>query len=160
MTGDGEVIAEVLMLCDAGAGQTLLSGSIGAALAGAANRPPAPGDRLGVWRLEREIGQGGMGSVFLAERNDGHFRQRAAVKLLHGFPHREALALFTRERQLLATLTHPNVGRLLDGGATRIGKAEKLCRLVEGFAERIVEGGAVAAIAADILDAEGLGVAA
>lgn len=133
LTGDGEVIAEVLLLCDAGAGQTRLASSIGAALSIASNRPPAPGDTLGVWRLEREIGQGGMGSVFLAERSDGHFRQRAAVKFLRGLPHREALALFTRERQLLATLTHPNIGRLLDGGATPQGQPYLVMEFIEGL---------------------------
>lgn len=133
LTDDAEVIAEVLALCDAGAGQTRLSSSIGGALANAASRPPAPGDTLGVWRLEREIGQGGMGSVFLAERNDGHFRQRAAVKFLRGLPHGEALALFTRERQLLATLTHPNIGRLLDGGATPQGQPYLVMEFIEGL---------------------------
>jgi serine/threonine-protein kinase len=132
LTADAEVIAEVLALCDAGAGNTRMSISIGAALASAVNQPPAPGDTLGIWRIEREIGQGGMGSVFLAERDDGHFRQRAAVKFLRGLPHAESLALFTRERQLLATLTHPNIGRLLDGGATRQGRPYLVMEYVEG----------------------------
>jgi serine/threonine-protein kinase len=87
---------------------------------------------LGVWRLAGEIGQGGMGSVFLAERNDGHFHQRAAVKFLRGLPHPEALALFTRERQLLASLTHPNIARLLDGGATPQGQPYLVMEYVEG----------------------------
>ena len=132
LTSESEVIAEVLALCDAGTGTTRLSSSIGAALASVAHRPPMPGDTLGVWRIEREIGQGGMGSVFLAERNDGHFRQRAAVKLLRGIPHAETLVLFTRERQLLATLTHPNIGRLLDGGATPQGQPYLVMEYVEG----------------------------
>ena len=132
LTADAEVIAEVLALCDAGAGNTRMSISIGAALASAVNQPPAPGDTLGIWRIEREIGQGGMGSVFLAERDDGHFRQRAAVKFLRGLPHAESLALFTRERKLLATLTHPNIGRLLDGGATPQGRPYLVMEFVEG----------------------------
>jgi len=53
--------------------------------------------------------------------NVGHFQQRAAIKFLRGLPHPEALALFTRERQLLANLTHPNIARLLDGGSTPQG---------------------------------------
>jgi serine/threonine-protein kinase len=132
LTGDAEVIAEVQALCDAGAGNTRTSLSIGTVLASAVSRPPAPGDVLGIWRLEREIGQGGMGSVFLAERDDGHFRQRAAVKLLRGLPNAESLALFTRERQLLATLTHPSIGRLLDGGATPQGQPYLVMEYVEG----------------------------
>ena len=73
-----------------------------------------------------------MGSVFLAERHDGHFQQRAAVKFLRGLPHSEALALFTRERQLLASLTHPNIARLLDGGATPQGQPYLVMEYVEG----------------------------
>ena len=132
LTVDAEVIAEVLALCDAGAGNTRMSISIGTALASAVSRPPVPGDTLGIWRIEREIGQGGMGSVFLAERDDGHFRQRAAVKLLRGLPNAESLALLARERQLLATLTHPNIGRLLDGGATPQGQPYLVMEYVEG----------------------------
>lgn len=132
LTGDAEVIDEVMALCDVGAGNTRMSVSIGAALASVSSRPPEPGDTLGIWRIESEIGQGGMGSVFLAERNDGHFRQRAAVKLLRGLPNAESLALFTRERQLLATLTHPSIGRLLDGGATPQGQPYLVMEYIEG----------------------------
>jgi serine/threonine-protein kinase len=132
LTGDEELAAEVLALFAAGTGSTGLSAPIAAALASAAVRPPAEGDVLGVWRLAGEIGQGGMGSVFLAERHDGHFRQRAAVKFLRGLPHPEVLALFTRERQLLASLTHPNIARLLDGGATPQGQPYLVMEYVEG----------------------------
>ncbi len=132
MTTDDKLIAEVLALHAAGTGTSHLSAPIAAALASAVVRPPAAGDVLGVWRLTGEIGQGGMGSVFLAERNDGHFQQRAAVKFLRGLPHPEVLALFTRERQLLATLTHPNIARLLDGGATPQGKPYLVMEYVEG----------------------------
>lgn len=132
LTDDEEVAAEVLALYAAGTGFTGLSAPIAAALASAAVRPPAEGDVLGVWRLAGEIGQGGMGSVFLAERHDGHFQQRAAVKFLRGLPHPEALALFTRERQLLASLTHPNIARLLDGGATPQGQPYLVMEYIEG----------------------------
>jgi tetratricopeptide (TPR) repeat protein len=132
LTGDAELVDEVLALCDAGAGDTRVRVSIGTTLESAASRSPVPGDVLGIWRVEREIGQGGMGSVFLAERDDGHFQQRAAVKLLRGLLNAESLALFTRERQLLATLTHPSIGRLLDGGATPQGRPYLVMEYVEG----------------------------
>jgi serine/threonine-protein kinase len=132
LTDDEEVAAEVLALHAAGTGSTRLSAPIAAALASAAVLPPTEGDVLGVWRLAGEIGQGGMGSVFLAERHDGHFQQRAAVKFLRGLPHPEALALFSRERQLLASLTHPNIARLLDGGATPQGQPYLVMEYVEG----------------------------
>jgi non-specific serine/threonine protein kinase/serine/threonine-protein kinase len=77
------------------------------------------GRRIGVWELVREIGQGGMGIVYLAEREDGEYRQQAALKVLKPGPQRDLLlGLFRRERQILAQLQHPNIARLMDGGTT------------------------------------------
>jgi len=79
----------------------------------------APGERVGAFRLIERIGAGGMGVVFLAERADHQFDQRVALKLLSGTNHDPALfQLFQRERSLLAQLEHPNIARLIDGGAT------------------------------------------
>ena len=75
-------------------------------------------ERLGPYRLLRELGAGGMGTVFLAERVDGGFTQQVAIKLLRGFPTREGLRRLRQERQILAGLDHPNIARLLDGGET------------------------------------------
>ncbi len=91
-----------------------------------------PGDTLGAWRLRRELGHGGMGAVYLAERADGHFEQRAAVKLIRGVADREAIARFARERQLLALLQHPQIARVLDGGATPAGQPYLVMEYVEG----------------------------
>ena len=78
-----------------------------------------PGVRIGAFRLLERIGSGGMGVVFLAQRADGEFDQRVALKLLGGTDHDPALfQLFQRERSLLAQLEHPNIARLIDGGAT------------------------------------------
>lgn len=132
LSDDPEVVAEVLSLLEAGEGSTLLGLPIAAALGQFVGHPPEPGDTLGVWHLEREIGRGGMGSVYLAERSDGHFRQRAAVKVLAGLPRAEALALLARERQLLANLSHRNIARLLDGGATAQGQPFLVMEYVEG----------------------------
>ncbi|MFT3790051.1 MAG: protein kinase [Rudaea sp.] len=76
----------------------------------------APGSRrFGAYRLLRLIGRGGMGEVHLAERADGEFEQRVALKLLpHPTP--GLMQRFRRERQILARLEHPNIARLLDGG--------------------------------------------
>jgi serine/threonine-protein kinase len=90
------------------------------------------GDRLGAWRLVRKLAQGGMGAVYLAERADGHFEQRAAIKLIRGVPSADMLAHFTRERQILATLQHPYIARLLDGGATPGGQPYLVMEYVEG----------------------------
>ncbi|MBI3368933.1 MAG: tetratricopeptide repeat protein [Burkholderiales bacterium] len=93
-----------------------------------------PGDRLGAWTLQAELGAGGMGRVFLAERSDGHYRQRAAIKLLRGWSNAEALARLARERQILASLSHPHIARLLDGGATPMGRPYLVMEYVEGQA--------------------------
>jgi serine/threonine-protein kinase len=76
-------------------------------------------ERIGPWRIVREVGRGGMGQVFLAERADGQFEQRVAVKLLkRGMDSDAILTRFLRERQILAGLEHPSIARLLDGGIT------------------------------------------
>lgn len=93
---------------------------------------PRPGDTLGAWTLEEVIGAGGMGQVFRAHRSDGHFRQRAAIKLLAGLPSLAALRFLARERQILATLAHPNIARLLDGGSTPAGQPYLVMEYVDG----------------------------
>ncbi|HET9032201.1 MAG TPA: serine/threonine-protein kinase [Dokdonella sp.] len=90
------------------------------------------GDQLGSWRLLREIGTGGMGAVYLAERHDGHFDQQVAIKLIRGIPDSETFVHFARERQILANLQHPNIARLLDGGATPGGQPYLVMEHVEG----------------------------
>ncbi len=90
------------------------------------------GDLLGAWRLLGRLGQGGMGAVYLAERADGHFEQRAAIKLIRGSAGMETAAQFARERQILATLQHPHISRLLDGGATPGGQPYLVMEYVEG----------------------------
>ncbi len=92
------------------------------------------GDVVGAWRLIEEIGRGGMGSVFLVERSDGHFEQRAALKLLAGYATERAMTHLARERQILAALTHPNIARLLDGGATPRGRPYLVLEHVNGQA--------------------------
>jgi serine/threonine-protein kinase len=84
--------------------------------------PPLEGRMLGPWRLLHPIGRGGMGAVYLAERADGAFEQRVAVKFLgRGIASPDLLARFRQERQILARLEHPNIARLVDGGVTEDG---------------------------------------
>ena len=79
-------------------------------------------ERVGPYRLLEEIGRGGMGTVYLATRDDGQFAQRVAVKLVkRGMDTDAILARFRHERQILAALEHPNIARLLDGGTTPDG---------------------------------------
>src|SRR5215213_3439171 len=73
--------------------------------------------RIGAYRVLRELGRGGMGVVYLAERDDGQYQQRVALKLLRASPDAEELhRRFLAERQILASLKHPAIAQLLDGG--------------------------------------------
>jgi eukaryotic-like serine/threonine-protein kinase len=90
--------------------------------------------RAGPYRIVREIGRGGMGRVYLAERDDGQFQQTVAVKVLkRGLDTDEMLRRFLRERQILARLEHKNIARLLDGGATQDGRPFLAMERVEGI---------------------------
>lgn len=85
--------------------------------------PLVPGERVGAWRLARQLGTGGMGEVWLAERADGAYRQQVAIKLPRTTRRGPAaFARFERERALLAELEHPGVARLVDGGWTDAGR--------------------------------------
>ncbi|WP_181918244.1 MULTISPECIES: serine/threonine-protein kinase [unclassified Wenzhouxiangella] len=85
-------------------------------------REPRPGERIGAWRIEREIGRGGSGVVYLAERADGAYSQQVALKWLRGDrPVPGGRGVLARERELLASLDHPNIARLIDGGETEDG---------------------------------------
>jgi eukaryotic-like serine/threonine-protein kinase len=84
--------------------------------------PPRGGERVGAYVIVRELGRGGMGTVFLAERADGQFEKRVAIKILNrGADTAEILRRFRAERQILAGLDHPNIARLLDAGTTDDG---------------------------------------
>jgi serine/threonine-protein kinase len=75
--------------------------------------------RIGPYRVVRELGRGGMGVVYLAERVDGEFQRQVAIKLLRNSPDAEELhRRFIAERQILASLSHPHIAQLLDGGTT------------------------------------------
>jgi eukaryotic-like serine/threonine-protein kinase len=95
----------------------------------------APGARFGPFRLVRELGRGGMGIVFLAERDDGEFRQSVALKCLADPGNTLSQDLFRQEREILAELRHPHIARLLDGGRTDGGLLWFAMELIEG--ERI-----------------------
>lgn len=82
-------------------------------------KPSRVGQIVGAYKLEKEIGRGGMGAVYLASRADREFQKQVAVKLIkRGLDTDEIIRRFRHERQILATLDHPNITRLIDGGAT------------------------------------------
>ncbi|MEM6993459.1 MAG: serine/threonine-protein kinase [Myxococcota bacterium] len=93
---------------------------------------PVEGSQFGVYRIEALIGQGGMGSVWTARRNDEQFEKRVAIKLLSAWPTPDLVERFRTERQILATLEHPNITRLLDGGVTADGRPYLVMEYVDG----------------------------
>lgn len=95
----------------------------------------AAGSLCGPYRIDREIGTGGMGTVFAAARSDGQFERHVALKVVRtGLRSESILARFRAERQILAALNHPNIARLLDGGVTLDGQPYLVTELVDGVA--------------------------
>ncbi len=92
-----------------------------------------PAERIGAYRLLRKIGQGGMSTVYLAVRDDDTFRRRVVVKLIRrGLETEPMIHRLRVERQILASLTHPHIARLYDGGATEDGLPYFIMEYVEG----------------------------
>lgn len=87
------------------------------------------GERIGPYRIVRELGHGGMGTVYLAARDDGAYEKLVAVKTIPRFG---GQALFVRERQILAGLDHPGIARLLDGGTTGDGTPYLVMEYIDG----------------------------
>ncbi|MFN2508001.1 MAG: protein kinase [Chthoniobacterales bacterium] len=93
----------------------------------------ALGRRIGAYEVVRELGRGGMGAVYLARRADQEFKKQVAIKLLkRGMDTDEVLRRFRAEREILARLEHPNIGRLLDGGTTEDGLPYFVMEFVRG----------------------------
>lgn len=94
---------------------------------------PLIGKRIGVYELKKELGRGGMGVVYLAERADGEFNQKVAVKFIkRGMDTDFIVRSFRKERQILANLEHPFIARLLDGGTSGKGLPYLVMEFVEG----------------------------
>nr|MDP9113070.1 protein kinase [Acidobacteriota bacterium] len=92
-----------------------------------------PGYRVGPYQFERRIGRGGMGDVWLATRFDKEYKRQVAIKMVNrGMNSQEILRRFRTERQVLASLNHPNIARLIDGGSTPDGLPYLVMEYVEG----------------------------
>ena len=97
--------------------------------------PPGPreGEQVGPYRLQTLLGEGGMGQVWVAERADGLYERRVALKLLRpGLADPNLRLRFTRERQILARLGHPHIARLLDAGISASGQPYLALEEVQG----------------------------
>ncbi|HMN33790.1 MAG TPA: serine/threonine-protein kinase [Chiayiivirga sp.] len=128
---------ELKALLAAEAGEGPLERGLGALAHEALEQAPDAASRAGIdighWHLIAPLGRGGMGEVFLAQRREGDFTQRAALKRLRrGMDSEDILQRFLQERRILASLTHPNIARLLDGGMDADGRPYLVMEHVEG----------------------------
>ncbi|MEO1086372.1 MAG: protein kinase, partial [Acidobacteriota bacterium] len=93
----------------------------------------SPGDEIGAYRLIERVGEGGMCTVFVAQRADDSYSKKVAIKLIRrGWASDEEIRRFRSERQILADLEHPSIARLLDGGETPRGQPFLVMELVNG----------------------------
>jgi eukaryotic-like serine/threonine-protein kinase len=131
---DPELRAEVESLlasdCDSG---TIIAEAVQSEATLLLDVEPLAGKRVGAYRIVREIGRGGMGAVYLATRDDEVFQKRVAVKVVKpGMDTADVLDRFRYERQILASLEHPYIARLFDGGSTDQGLPFFVMEYVEG----------------------------
>jgi non-specific serine/threonine protein kinase/serine/threonine-protein kinase len=128
--GDDALRAEVESLLSSYASE---KSSVGGAPAAALGAEDLAGQKTGPYKVIRQIGVGGMGAVYLAVRADDTYSKRVAIKLVQtGIDAQELTRRFRHERQILATLDHPNIARLVDGGATERGVPYFVMDYVEG----------------------------
>lgn len=93
------------------------------------------GQHVGLYKINREIGRGGMGTVYLATRDDDQYQKQVAIKVVkRGMDTDLVLARFRNERQILAGFDHPNIARLFDGGSTETGLPYFIMEYIEGQA--------------------------
>src|SRR5271170_1815566 len=131
---DPELRAEVESLlasdCDSG---TVIAQVVQSEASLLLDLEPLAGKRVGAYRIVREIGRGGMGAVYLATRDDEVFQKRVAIKVVkQGMDTADVLNRFRYERQILASLEHPYIARLFDGGSTDQGLPFFVMEYVEG----------------------------
>jgi serine/threonine-protein kinase len=134
--GDPELRQEVeSLLAQEDSQETILTAAISAAAESlsATHSDDMIGRRIGVYRVTGLIGQGGMAEVFQAVRDDDQYQKQVAIKLVkRGMITGFTLSRFRYERQILATLEHPHIARLLDGGTTEEGLPYFVMEYIEG----------------------------
>lgn len=137
-TGDPALLTLLRQLLAAESAPNLLdAGAVGVAerLAGEADDELTTGTQVGGWTIQRRVGRGGMGAVFLAVRDGDGYVQHGALKWIkRGMDSGEILARFRRERRILAQLQHPQIARLLDGGVSESGQPWFVMEYVAGVA--------------------------
>ena len=130
---DKELFEEVISLLKADTEEhTIFSASVSDYIQ--IDEEPLSGKIFGNYRALEQIGSGGMGSVYLAERADGQFEQKVGLKIIKpGMNSQEIVSRFEEERQILARLQHPNIARLLDGGISEMGLPYFTMEYVDGL---------------------------
>ncbi len=130
---DQEMIEEIITLIEADSNVPRLLKSKAADSINLLLHKNYEGKIIGKYRIIKQIAEGGMGAVFLAERADGQFNQKVALKIIKpGMNSAEIIKRFGIERQILASLQHPNIARLLDGGLTEENLPYFTMEYVEG----------------------------
>jgi non-specific serine/threonine protein kinase/serine/threonine-protein kinase len=130
---DADVRAEVEQLLHADDNASAFVGSAAAGVGRIAAAALPDDVQIGAYRIVRELGRGGMGTVYLGVRADAQFDMRVAIKLIkRGMDSDGVLGRFRHERQILAGLEHPNIARLLDGGTTPDGLPYFVMEYVDG----------------------------
>lgn len=127
---------EELIAADGAAGGFLAARgepSGGAATVLGAEISENPGDRIGRYKLLQQIGQGGMGVVYMAEQTEPVVRKVALKIIKLGMDTRAVIARFEAERQALALMDHPNIARVLDAGCTETGRPYFVMELIKGI---------------------------
>ncbi len=136
--GDTDLRREVesLLLSHERAGSVFLknpAADLKSALGSDSHKSSRVGRRIGVYQIVEQIGHGGMGEVYRATRADGQYDKQVAIKLVRvGLDTPALLERFRNERQILASLDHPNIARLYDGGTTQDGVPYLVMELIEG----------------------------
>ncbi len=131
--GDERRVAGVMELLRADCGTAQFHEMVGESVVAMASAPTLEGTRVGAYVVERELGRGGMGAVFLAARVDDAYHKKAAIKFVDcGWTSPLVHARFRSERQILANLDHPYIAHMLDGGALSDGRPYLVMEFVEG----------------------------
>lgn len=132
--GDTELLDEVLSLLEADTQVHSILEGVALDTVEVAPLPSLIGKQIGPFKLAERLGEGGMGAVYVADRIDGQYDQRVAIKLIkRGMDSDQIVRRFKGERQILARLQHPHISKLLDGGITEEGSPFFAMEYVNGL---------------------------
>src|SRR5678815_2974535 len=129
---DGELLKRVQELLDAYSDESPVLRTVRVTSPDAQNISEGPGTKIGRYKLLQQIGEGGMGVVYMAEQREPVMRKVALKIIKVGMDTRQVVARFEAERQALALMDHPSIASVLDGGTTETGRPYFVMELVQG----------------------------